>query len=333
MADESLSQTDIDLLLSKGLSAEAALRPAAHTDAQLYDFRRPRRVSKERQRTLEGIYDRFAKALDSWLLGRVRRPVETRLVGVEQCSFGEFTLSLPAPCATFGFDVRDGNGHRGAVDVGYSLASLLVDRLFGGSGAPLDISRGLTPIERLAIRTFIEHVIGALTEVWRDYVHLPCDIAGFEFSPDMVQLMNREEPVLVATMEVSCDGVSSLLIVCLPFLALDNFFSPGEEAGVKGRKLSLEEQQANHVLIEASLRRTSLDVAARLPTTRVRMAELLRAVPGQVLRTNIPAHARLEVFVSDNLRFHASPGRVNSQIAVRILDPHESIEPSPPPTA
>jgi flagellar motor switch protein FliM len=329
MVGETLSQSDIDQLLAKGGRSEAAPRAAHGVDAQLYDFSRPRRVSKDRLRLLEGIYERFAKSLEAWLLTRVRRPVEIRLAAVEPYSFGEFTLSLPTPCASFGFDVRDGNGQRGALDVGYPLAFLLIDRLFGGSGAPTSLPRALTPIERLAIRTFVERALSTLTEVWQDYVRLPCEIASFEASPDMLQILNREDAVLVATLEVSCDGAVSLLLVCLPFLSLDSFFSSADDGRVRQRAQSPDEQRVNRALIEDSLRQTSLDVAVRLPTAHVRMADLMRMAQGRVLPTGIPTHAGLDVYVSGEPRFRAIPGRVRSQMAVRLLDPAETPDSSP----
>lgn len=330
MAGETLSQSDIDLLLAKGLSAGGPPRDATLADAQLYDFRRPRRVSKDRLRILEGIYERFAKSLEGWLLGRVRRPVEIKLASVEPYSFGEFTLSLPTPCATFGFDVRDGNGQRGALDVGYPLAFLLVDRLFGGNGAAVSLPRALTPIERLAIRTFVERALGTLTEVWQEYVRLPCEIASFEAAPDMLQLMGRDDAVLLATFEVTCDGSSSLLLVCLPLLSLDSFFASSDDGRVKELPLSPDERRTNRHTLEDSLRRTSLDVAVRMPVAHVRMRDLLRAAQGHVLPTGIPSQAGLEVYVSGQPRFRAIPGRVRSQMAVRLLDPAES--PDAPPT-
>ncbi len=58
MASEQLSQSDIDALLGGGAAAAVSPRavPAVtQSAAELYDFRRPRHVSKERLRTLEAM--------------------------------------------------------------------------------------------------------------------------------------------------------------------------------------------------------------------------------------------------------------------------------------
>ena len=107
MTIDLLSQHDIDRLLDGGGAGSAG---SVAMDVQIYDFRRPHRVSKERLRTLEEMYERMVKSLEGWLVGRVRGQVEMRLQSVEQFSFGEFTLSLPTPCATYIFDVAESGG-------------------------------------------------------------------------------------------------------------------------------------------------------------------------------------------------------------------------------
>ena len=118
MSSDTLSQFDIDRLLGGAGSAPTPTAGAAgaafgasaqglgpETEMSVYDFRRPHRVSKERLRTLEAMYERLVKSLEGWLIGRVRGQIEMRLQSVEQFSFGEFTLSLPTPCATYIFDI------------------------------------------------------------------------------------------------------------------------------------------------------------------------------------------------------------------------------------
>src|SRR3990170_3417236 len=103
MATEDLMQDPTAELLDTDVEAApmAKARKGAIDQVSLYDFRRPHRVSKERLRTLEAMYERLVKSLEGWLISRVRGQVELTLQGVEQFSFGEFTLSLPTPCATY----------------------------------------------------------------------------------------------------------------------------------------------------------------------------------------------------------------------------------------
>ena len=323
MTSETLSQNEIDALLGGGGRATAAvIAPVARdamSEAQVYDFRRPHRISKEKMRTLEAMYERFAKSLEGWLMGRVRGGVQLALQSVEQFSFGEFTLSLPTPCASYTFEVLETGGQHGVIDFGHEFAYFLVDRLFGGSGAPALPERAMTPIERMAVRVAADRVLTVLQEVWQDYIQMEYSLVGFESIPEILRIANREDPVLVANIEVATAETRSLLLVCLPFTVLERFFAGGTErrTAVLGTPA---EQQDNRTAAEQTLRNTRVFLSARLPEFRISMRELLGLSAGSVLSTGVPRNADLDLTVGGQRRFSASPGRVAGSLAVRITD-------------
>jgi flagellar motor switch protein FliM len=331
VSSETLSQNEIDALLGGSRSAgapSAARAPSMRdvgADVQLYDFRRPHRVSKEKLRTLEAMYERFAKSLEGWLLGRVRGNVQLTLQSVEQFSFGEFTLSLPTPCASYIFDVADSGGQQGVIDFGHEFAYFLVDRLFGGSGEPSILQRALTPIERMVVRSVADKVSALLEEIWQDYIELDVRLTGFESIPEILRVANREDPVLVANIEVVAAETSSLLLICLPFGILEKFFAGGTE-----RKVSLvgsvREQEENRVRAEVSLKKTRVPIAARLPEFRLTMREIASLTVGSVVATGVPRNAPLVLRVGTQPRFEAAAGRIGGALAVRVLD---QIAPAP----
>jgi flagellar motor switch protein FliM len=322
VANETLSQNEIDALLggSRGNAVAAAPRVADPViEAQNYDFRRPRRVSKDKLRTLQATYDRFAKAFEGWLLGRVRGKVQLTVQSIEQFSFNEFTLSLSTPCASFIADVEESGGQQAVVDFGSDFAFYLVDRLFGGGTEPSAVNRALTPIERMAVRTAAERMLTLLTEAWSDYVELKFDLNGFESIPEILRAGNPEDPVLVASIEVAAGNTRSLLLICLPFAVLDKFFAGGSERRVTVLG-STTEIQATRGITESSVRNTRVDIAARLPEFRLSMRQLLELKPGSILATGVPRTALLDIHVGTQRRFQATPGRIGSTLAVRLQD-------------
>lgn len=329
MSSETLSQTDIDRLLGGGSrggggggggggsAAAAAAVPAV--DVQVYDFRRPHRVSKERLRTLEAMYERLVKATEAWLISRVRGQIEVRLQSVEQFSFGEFTLSLPMPCSSFIFDIQ-GTGQKGVIDVGPEFSTYIVDRLFGGEGTGSPLTRALTPIERMAVRNVADKVTSLLQEIWQDHVPLDLNITGFESSPEILQVVNREDPVLVANVEFSTGNVSSLLLICLPFAVLDKFFTSSGQQRLALLQTNEQEREATRQRSEAALRATKVPLTARLPDFQLTMRDLARIEEGSVVPTGIPTDARVLVRAGTQDRFIGHAGRVNGNLAVRIHD-------------
>jgi flagellar motor switch protein FliM len=328
MTSETLSQSDIDRLLGggggdAGGAGSSGNRPAlsglGESDVQIYDFRRPHRVSKERLRTLEAMYERLVKGLEAWLISRLRGQVEMRLQSVEQFSFGEFTLSLPMPCSSFIFDIT-GTGQKGVVDIGPEFSTYLIDRLFGGEGTGASITRTLTPIERLAIRGVADRVTALLQEVWQDHVPLELGVTGFESSPEILQVVNREDPVLVANVEFSAGGVNSLLLICLPFSVLDKFFTAGSAQRFSPLHTSEQEREQTRQRSEAALRATRVPLVARLPEFRLSLRDIAQIAEGQIVPTGIPKDARVIVRAGTQERFIGHAGRVNGNLAVRIAD-------------
>ncbi|MEP6766352.1 MAG: FliM/FliN family flagellar motor switch protein [Gemmatimonadaceae bacterium] len=318
MANETLSQIDIDRLLSSD-SDKMTPRSTASLDVQKYDFRRPYRVSKDRLRTLEAMYERLVKNLEGWLISRVRGQMEIRLQSVEQFSFGEFTLSLPTPCSSFVFDIK-GTGQKGVIDIGQEFAYFIIDKVFGGDGSSALPMRPLTPIERMAVRIVADRVSLDLQEVWADHVPLEIEVSGFESSPEILQVVNRADPVLVANIEILAGSSSSLLLICLPFSVLEKFFSTTGNERPVAVVTNVAERDAARARSESSLRATRVPVEARLPTFQISLRDLAQLQVGYVMPTNIPKDARVIVRAGTQERFIGHPGRVGGNVAVRILD-------------
>lgn len=298
----------------------------ADHEVQVYDFRRPHRASKESLRTLEAMYERLTKGLESWLVARIRGQVEVRLISVEQFSFGEFTLSQPMPCSAFIFDIAD-TGMKGVIDIGPELCTYLVDRLFGGTGAGKPLARALTPIERMAVRSVADRIATLLEDIWREYVNLDLNITSFESSPEMLQVINREDPVLVANLEFNTSAVSSLVVICLPFSVLDRFFTASSKQRLALHSTNEVDREAARQRSEAAVRVTNVEVSASLPTFRMSLGQLAQLTEGMVIPTTISKDAPILVRTGGQERFLGKAGRANGKVAVRIL---EATHPVPP---
>jgi len=322
VANESLSQNEIDLLFGgdggAAAQATAAPREVSH-DVQVYDFRRPARISKDRKRSLMAMYGLLSKSIEGWLTGRMRDQIDLSLQNVEQLTFGEFMLALPSPCASYIVDVGE-TGHQGVIDFGLEFGFFLVDRLMGGAGSHAIPERTLTSIERLLVRIVADRVAMQLSEVWKDYVKLDLDVTGFESIPEMLQVANREDPVLVANIEVRIGDLNSLLLLCLPFATLEKFFTGTSNRRSLTGHGSPEERHQDRAQIETTLRTANLLLGARLPQFKMSLGELFALKPGAIVTTGLPRTSELDLFVGGQRRFVGSPGRVGNKMAVRILD-------------
>jgi flagellar motor switch protein FliM len=321
MSTEIFSQSDIDALLDGRADSAEKGRAKAAADIQIYDFRRPNRVSKDRLRALEAMHERMAKALEAWLIAKLRGPVDVSLQSVEQLSFGEFVMSLPAPCASFTFDISGSGGQQGVIDIGLDFSFYVVDRLFGGAGGALRLERGLSPIEKKANRLVAERVAALLVDTWQDSVQLDIAVSGFESVPEILQAAGREDPVLVTNLEVSAGPVSSLIGICIPFVSIEKFFSSPGSRRVKHPGGAPDEQTAARVVTEGLLLDTRIPLSARLPEFELSMREIAALEEGSVIATGVRFDTPVEVWLGGEPRLRATAGRAQGgrTLALQVL--------------
>ncbi len=285
-----------------------------------YDFTKPRRLTRERMRTMGAIHERVIRGFEGWLYTRVRGKIEMEFPQVDVLSFGDFAASLPTPCAAYTFEILGTGSQNGIVEIGAGFASLLVDRFFGGVGDPVQMERSLTPIERLAVRLVVERLLSLLAESWHDYVPMEFALRGFESMPVMVRGMAKEDATLVSVLAVVVDGHASEVRICIPLGVFGDFFSTRELRRATDMRGTDEERVAARHVVESSLRAAPVDVTARLPLFQSPIRELLALGVGSVLTTGIAITELLEVHVGDQNRFHAVPGRIGPRLAVRLTD-------------
>ncbi len=321
MSNQALSQDEIDALFKGGPEEPAAPPPhRSEPEARLYDFRRPSRVSKDRQRTLEGMYGALTKATEGWLASRVRAQVEVHLKAVEQLTFGEFVLSLPDPCASFVFNIGAPGGPQAVIDIGREFAFYSVERFLGSSTEMYVPDRTLTVLERRVVRIVAERLAGQVREIWSDHANIDLRLARFEAVPDMLQAANREDPMLVANLEVRFKGYTSAVLICLPFTVLDEFFATTASVRVRNSTAGERESQADRTGITASLRWASVPVAVRLPSFELTLRDVTQLRPGGTLVTGISRTAQVDVMIGGRTRYTGFVGTTNDALAVQILD-------------
>ena len=318
-AAASLSQDDIDRLL-KGGGSPVAVASARDSDIQLYDFRRPARVSRDRLRTLEAMYERLVRSLEGWLVSRLRDSIDLRLQSVEQISYAEFLLSLNTPSASFLVRIQDAGAQQGVVDFNPALGYFLVDRLFGGSGPPTILERALSPIERMALDNVADRVVTDLMEVWWDHAQLQLAVTGFESIPEIMQAVEREVPCLVATVNAKFAGGTGVLSICLPLNVVEQFFTRSADRKLTEPVGTEAERTESRLQAESALRLTTVTAIARLPEFRIPMRDLLRLSAGAMINTGIPTDTPLELLIGGQPRFKVQAGRVKNLRAVSVQE-------------
>ena len=191
-----LTQAEIDALLSVATDSRRERRPGDRTAPVVrYNFRRPDRVSKEQMHALQFLHERGARNLSTSLSAYLRTTINLSVSSVEQFSYQEFLTSLTDPTAFYSLSIAPFE-ELGAIEINPSVAFAMIDRMLGGSGQPVAISRPLTEIEQNVVDEVVKLMLDGLAEAWKAVTNLTFSIRGRETRPQMLQVAAPNEVVL-----------------------------------------------------------------------------------------------------------------------------------------
>lgn len=121
-----------------------------------YDFKSPKKFTKERMSTVENLYDSFARALAPYLTGLLQSFCEININGIVEKRYQEFSSSVQDH-SLFGMITmspanKDYNEAPLTMEVDTRLAFFMIERLLGGVGSEYDLSRDFTDIEKAILQ-------------------------------------------------------------------------------------------------------------------------------------------------------------------------------------
>ena len=316
-----LSQEEIDALLSTVAVPEGdAAAPSTELkrrEVAVYDFKHPNRISKDQIRTLENIHDNFAGHLGSSLSGILRAVIDVDLVSVDQITYSEFFTSLAAPSCTYTFSITPLEGLCVA-DISPSLAFGFVDRMFGGRGKSMDVNRELTGIELSIMDKIIVRAWRELATAWGRILEVEINTAGFETTPQFIQIVPPGETVIVTTLQLNMPEATGIFKLCYPYITLESIIDK-----LSGQNwldpTRISSSAANRQVLRENLQSVETGVVAILADTDITVRAFLGINTGDVLITETRTAEPARILVGGVPRFLARPGMRGKHRAVEIL--------------
>ena len=328
-----LSQEEVDALLSAVSSGEVATgekaassggAPAAGTAVpategektiQLYDFRRPDRISKDQMRTLQNLHEGYARLFSTSLTSYLRTLVEIELVSVDQLTYSEFIMSISNPSCIYIFQMEPLEG-QGIFEINPSLVFFIVDRLFGGQGRPTEQNRELTEIEKQVIHRIVERGLADLKEVWERIGIFSPKIEQFETNPQFVQIAPPGETVILISLEVRMQNASGLMSLCFPYMLLESILNKlSGETWMSSQRTSTHETKK---IIHNEIQSLDVAVQAVIGETQLTVRDLLQLQEGDVICLDKPEKDDLILQVGGKTKMACRRGLVGRRKAVQI---------------
>src|SRR5579864_1288831 len=240
-----LDQSEVDALLAAVDAGQVQQQEAAppqvfgtkgvnQLEVQVYDFKRPERVSKDQMRALEALHEGFGRNLGAALSGYLRTIIEVTVAHIEQLTYSEFIHSLPNPTCFNLLKAEQLDGQL-CLEISPLIIYPIIDRLLGGSNADLFIpQRPLTQIEQRLLQRITDRATHHLSEAWSNLTPVTYSVQDFESNPQLVQIVPPNETVVVIGFELKMGNRTGTMSLCIPYnviepimglLATQNWFS------------------------------------------------------------------------------------------------------------
>lgn len=316
---EVLSQSEIDNLLQALNSGELDVEEIKETpDRQVknYDFKRPSKFSKEHLRTLEIIFEHYGRLLSTNLPAHLRMNVQVSVASSETVTFSEFTnaLSNPVILGIVNFSPLRGNI---IIELQANLGYVMIDRMLGGLGVPLEKNRDFSEIELSIIDKIMLTCMTLLREPWKNVVDLEPFMERIETNPQFAQIMAANEIIAIVTLNIKVGDSEGFMNVCLPFATLENIM---DKLNTKYWYSTMQENRDQNYeeYIEALIRKVDIPVKAVLGKSNISVSDFLGLQVGDCIRLNTKVDSEMDVYVGNIKKFTALPGANNDAYAVRV---------------
>ncbi|HSZ58310.1 MAG TPA: flagellar motor switch protein FliM [Tepidisphaeraceae bacterium] len=325
MADV-LDQSEVDALLAavdtgkvqqEHTAPQAPGARAPQVDVQLYDFKRPERVSKDQMRALEALHEGFGRNFGAALSGYLRTIIEVSVAHIEQLTYSEFIHSLPNPTCFNLLKAEQLDGQL-CLEISPLIIYPIIDRLLGGSNADLFIpQRPLTQIEQRLVQRITDRATHHLSEAWSNLTPVTFRVDDFESNPRLVQIVPPNETVVVVGFELKMGNRTGTMSLCIPYnviepimgvLAAQNWFSYHRKGGQDDHLRKLTKNVSN----------APVEARVFLAQTSIMLDELMSLQVGDVITTDKDCSRDVLIQVEGKNKFLAQCGQYRGNRAVRI---------------
>ncbi len=136
MAQEALSQSEIDALLSQtqlvdedgGEERSVAVKEKAVFS---FNFRKQKKFNKSQFVLLESIHKKFLRNFEITMTNLLNRPLMTTLAAASELTFGDCMETFSSPTCLYVLNIDDGKG-KFLLEIDPNFAFYVIDKILGG---------------------------------------------------------------------------------------------------------------------------------------------------------------------------------------------------------
>lgn len=326
---EALSQNQIDELLKKmrsgGIDETEEEEQEQKQKEKEYDFASPKKFTKDQLKSLNSLYENFARVASSYITSVVRDVCDVTVVQIEEQRYYEYNNALPdnALVAMINFQPEQPQYDETILmmDLSTTFGYVLIDRMLGGSRVAEQPNRDYTEIELSLLDYAIKHLTRYLQEAWRNNFAVNLHMQSIETNGRLLQAFAPQDTVVIVTFEIKTSSMDATANICMPAENLEkiiNSFSV-KYSRVSKQHDKAEEEQKRAAMLEY-LKDSDVTMEAVLDNCQMDLGSIMNLKENDVITLNSRISDNITLLVEGSPWFEAKFGKIGSRTAVKVIN-------------
>lgn len=321
---EKLSQGQIDALLQRISSGD----PDVESEEQQrkikeYDFKSPKKFTKEQLKTLDGLHENFSRVLSSYLSGLLRVFCEVSVLQIEEQRYYEYSNALPDSALIGLLELKPINKRISEatllMDMSTSVGYFMIDRLLGGSGEGCNLTRDYTDIEIAILENVFRKISVHLQDAWCNYIDVVTDFTNIETNSRLLQALAPEDIVVIVVLNMKIKNLTGALSICIPAANLEEMISAFSIRYARSTKRQfLENEDAKRQMIMEELSNSSLEIKAVMDEFQLDLRDIVQLQVDDVIPLGKSIDGDIYITVDDTPWYSGKLGELKMKKAVKL---------------
>ncbi len=325
---EVLSQSQIDDLLNSltsGAVTAEEIEQEAGRKVKDYDFRTPKRFTKEQLKIVTSVYENYSRLLSSYLTSMLRLFVEIECVHIEEQRYSEFNNALPDSVMMGLGEIRFTGSNEDnniiIMDVAKSVTFAIIERLLGGTGDGLDSDREFTEIEISLFENVLKGAFPQMSDAWFNYFELDALYRKIETNARLMQSIASDETVVIIVLDVTIKDLNGSITFCIPAVCLEEILKKIDSQHMRTlRRINSAGDKERRELVMRYLQESELELRCVVGHTEVSLGDVLYLNIGDVLQLGKPVSSLIDLNVGESCWFHGKIGIQRGKKAIQIKE-------------
>lgn len=291
---EVLSQQQIDEMLNQLMTGNVDIENMEKEQSKKikeYDFRSPKRFTREQLKLLNSIYDNFSWMFCLQLSSMLRVNCEMEIVAVEEQQYYEYNNALNDAVLVGIFSMLKGPHGEDKpllVEISREISFSMIDRLLGGSGDGYNIQRDYTDIEISILEYLFKQMASIMKNAWQNYVEVVSELSSIETNARLLQTVSPDETVAIIIFNITLNNdLAGKMSICIPAETLEAVYKQFRLKHTRqlNKNISIsDDSKREHIM--GVLETSELTINAYLGKTEISLKDLLNLQTGDIIPLN-----------------------------------------------